>query len=309
VSRSSGPSLIHQVLLYQDAQQFLAAVLPFIRGGLDRDEPVLAVTTDVNAKMLRSELGPASDDVQFVDPIRWYDAPGRTMAACHRYVQERRDGHDRVRVVGEPVWAGWNALETAGWKRFEAGLNLAFAAAPAWMICSYDQRILPPEVVADARRTHPELSGGGPSAEYADPTGFCAEMQTDLPPPPDGRFLTTAFDGDPAPVRHFVSSHAATLGLSPRRLDDLVLAVNEVTTNAIRHGAGYGRARLWRDERYVLCDVFDSGQARNGLMGYLLPNPDSEGGHGLWITRQLCDLVEVRTAPSGTTVRLYIRAD
>jgi anti-sigma regulatory factor (Ser/Thr protein kinase) len=307
VSTPSGPSLIHQALLYRDAQQFLAAVLPFIRGGLDRAEPVLAVTTDENSKMLRSELGPASDDVQFVDPVRWYDAPGRTMAACHRYVQERRDGHDRVRVVGEPVWAGWNALETAGWKRFEASINLAFAAAPAWMICSYDQRTLPPEVVADARRTHPELSGGGPSVEYADPTGFCAELQTDLAPPPDGAFLSTAFDGDPAPVRRFVSTQAARLGLPPGRLDDLVLAVNEVTTNAIRHGAGYGQARLWRDDRYVLCEVFDSGHARDGMMGYLPPNPDSEGGHGLWITRQLCDLVEVRTAPTGTTVRLYIR--
>jgi anti-sigma regulatory factor (Ser/Thr protein kinase) len=309
VSKPSGPSLIHQALLYQDAQQFLAAILPFIRAGLDRDEPVLAVTTDANAKMLRSELGPASDAVQFVDPVRWYDAPGRTMAACHRYVRERQDGHDRVRVIGEPVWAGWNALETAGWKRFEASLNLAFAAAPAWMICSYDERTLPPEVVAAARRTHPQLSGGTQSIEYADPTGFCAELQTDLTPPPEGGYLATTFDGDPAPVRRYVSVHAATFGLPAARLDDLVLAVNEVTTNAIRHGAGYGQIRLWRDDRYVICEVSDPGHARDGMMGCLPPNPDSEGGHGLWITRQLCDLVEARALATGTTVRLYIRAD
>jgi hypothetical protein len=37
------------------------------------------------------------------------------------------------------------------------------------------------------------------------------------------------------------------------------------------------------------------------------PSPDSEGGHGMWITRQLCDFVEIRTLTSGTTVRLYIR--
>jgi anti-sigma regulatory factor (Ser/Thr protein kinase) len=309
VTIPSSPSLIHQALLYQDAQQFLAAILPFIRGGLDRDEPVLAVTTDANCEMLRSELGPASGDVQFVDPVRWYDAPGRTLAACHRYVQERRDGHDRVRVIGEPVWAGWNALETAGWKRFEASLNLAFAAAPAWMICSYDQRTLPPEVVADARRTHPELSGGGQNLEYADPTGFFAELQTDLPPPPEGAFVAAAFDGDPAPVRRFVSIQATRLGLPAARLDDLVLAVNEVATNAIRHGAGFGRVLVWRDEKYLLCEVSDPGHARDGLMGYLPPNPDSEGGHGLWITRQLCDLVEVRTLSTGTTVRLYLRTE
>jgi anti-sigma regulatory factor (Ser/Thr protein kinase) len=308
VINPSRPSLIHQALLYRDAQQFLAAMLPFIRDGLDRDEPVLAVTTEANSRMLRGELGASSDGVQFVDPVEWYDAPGRTLAACHRYVQERQDGHDRVRVIGEPVWAGWNTLETAGWKRFEASLNIAFAAAPAWMICSYDQRTLPPEVVADARRTHPQLSGGMTSIEYADPTGFCLELETDLAPPPAGGFVAVSFDGDPTPVRRFASTHAARLGLPAARLDDLVLAVNEVTTNAIRHGAGFGQVRIWRDDRYLLCEVFDSGYSRNGLMGYLPPDPHSEGGHGLWITRQLCDLVEVRTLPTGTTVRLYVRA-
>ena len=156
--------LVHQALLYESPSQFLAGVLPFIRGGLDRREPVLAVTSDANGALLRDELGGTARDVRFIDQYTWYDAPGRTLAACHRYVQARRDGQERVRVIGEPVWAGWNALETAGWKRFEASLNIAFAAAPAWMICSYDQRALPPEVITAARRTHPQFSGGGQSA-------------------------------------------------------------------------------------------------------------------------------------------------
>ncbi|HEV7898630.1 MAG TPA: MEDS domain-containing protein, partial [Planosporangium sp.] len=214
------PSLVHQALLYQDAQQFLAAVLPFITEGLDRDEPVLAVTTETNCDLLRGELGRAAENVRFVEPARWYDAPGRTMAACHRYVQERRDGRERVRVIGEPVWSGWNQLETAGWKRFEAGLNIALAAAPAWMICSYDQRLLAPEVIADARRTHPQLSGGHQNIDYTDPSGFCAEWQLTLPAPPEGSYTTLDFDGDPAPVRRFVVARATALGLPAGRLDD-----------------------------------------------------------------------------------------
>lgn len=301
------PSLIHQALLYSDAQQFLAAILPFIRDGVDRGEPVLAVTSAANAALLRGELGSAAAEVQFIEPSRWYDAPGRALASCYRYVNERRDGHERVRVVGEPVWTGWNPLETAGWKRFEASLNIAFATAPAWMICSYDQTNLPPEVVADARRTHPELSDGRPSVDYTDPTGFVEKLMLELEPAPEGRYVAISFDGDPAPVRRFVPVEAGRLGLPAARLDDLVLAVNEVTTNAIRHGAGYGQVRIWRDDRYLLCEVFDPGQATNGLMGYLPPDPHSEGGHGLWITRQLCDLVETRTSPKGTTVRLYLR--
>jgi anti-sigma regulatory factor (Ser/Thr protein kinase) len=299
------PSLIHQVLLYEGAQQFLGAVLPFVREGLDAGEPVLMVNTEANCSLLREALGKSATDVQFINSTSWYDSPGRTLAACHRYVQERLVGHDRIRVVGEPVWSGWDKLQTAGWKRFEATINIAFAAAPAWMICSYDQRALPAQVLADARRTHPELSGGQQCAEY-EPSGL-SQWQLELTPPPKGGYVAMRFDGDPAPVRHFVAAQGARLGLTARRLDDLILAVNEVATNSIRHGAGHGQVRLWRDDRYVLCEVFDPGQATDKVFGCVPPDPVSEGGHGMWITRQLCDLVEVRAHPRGTTVRLHIR--
>jgi len=244
--------LVHQILLYEDVQHFLDEVLPFVREGIERGEPVLAVTTEVNTSALRDELGRKASDVRFVDPARWYDAPGRTMAACNRYLHEQRDGHDRVRVVGEPVWAGWSTLEISGWKRFEASLNLAFATAPAWMICSYDERALPESVVADARRTHPELSGGGKSLDFADPTGFCTELDTDFEPAPDGRYAALAFDGDPAPVRRFVAPQAANLGLSVSRRDDLVLAANEVTErDPARRGARAGPDLARRPARGV----------------------------------------------------------
>ena len=301
-------ALIHQALLYRDAEQFLAAILPFVRDGVERGDPVLAVTPTANANLLRDALGSAAAGVRFVEPVRWYDAPGRTLAACHRYLQERKDGQERVRVIGEPVWSGWDQLETASWKRFEASLNVAFASSPAWMICSYDQRSVSPEVLADARRTHPQLTDGAQSTDYTDPAGFCTEWQLELPPAPEDTAVMLHFDGDPAPVRRFAVEQATRLGLPTARLDDLMVAVNEVATNAIRHGAGYGQVSMWRDERYVLCEVFDPGHAVDGLAGCLPPNPDSEGGHGLWITRQLCDLVETRTTPGGTTVRLYMRA-
>ena len=32
---------------------------------------------------------------------------------------------------------------------------------------------------------------------------------------------------------------------------------------------------------------------------------DQEGGRGLFLVHQLCDLVQLRSSPSGTTVRLF----
>jgi anti-sigma regulatory factor (Ser/Thr protein kinase) len=301
------PSLVHQALLYDSAQQFLATALPFIRDGLTHGHPVLAVTTDANSALLHERLGSAADRVEFVRPTAWYDAPGRTLAACHRYMHERLDGHACVRVIGEPVWTGRDELETLEWKRFEAMVNVAFARAAAWMICTYDSRVLPAELVADARRTHPELAGAGESnTSYLDPVRFSQEYDHELPPPPDKHEALT-FDSDPAPVRQFVAAHATMLGLAPQRVDDLVLAANEVVTNAIRHGAGHGRARMWRNGRRVLCEVSDPGYARQDLLGVVPPDPAADHGHGLWIARQLCDLIEIRSLRPGTTVRMHMR--
>lgn len=45
-------------------------------------------------------------------------------------------------------------------------------------------------------------------------------------------------------LRHMLTSFAAGSGLSGQRLEDFVLAVNELITNAVRHGGGRGWLRL-----------------------------------------------------------------
>src|SRR5947207_5572316 len=304
-SSSAGSGLIHRALLYGSPQEFLAAVLPFIDEGLHRGEPVLAVTSPDNSSLLREQLGATADDVQFVDQVTWYDSPGRTLAACHRFLREHITGHDRVRLVGEPVWAGRDALETAEWKRFDALVNLAFAETPTSMLCPYDSRTVPAEVVADARRTHPWLDGTR-NESYLDPAAFFAAFDKELPPPaePPARI---GFHGDPGPVRQFVAGQARRLGLPGPQVDDLVFIVNEVSTNAIRHGAGYGHVLVWREGQRLLCEVTDPGEAKGDMFGAIPPDPDSEHGHGLWAARQLCDLLEIRTRQPGTTVRIHMR--
>ena len=38
------------------------------------------------------------------------------------------------------------------------------------------------------------------------------------------------------------------------------------------------------------------------------PPIEQYGGRGLWIVNQLCDLVQIRSAPSGTVVRVHVHA-
>ena len=78
------------------------------------------------------------------------------------------------------------------------------------------------------------------------------------------------------------------------RLPDLVLAVNELATNSMRHGGGRGMLRIWERGRHVLLRGRDRGRIDDPLAGRERPDRSGGGGRGLWIVNHLCDLVQVR---------------
>src|SRR5689334_2601016 len=72
--------------------------------------------------------------------------------------------------------------------------------------------------------------------------------------------LDQAFDGDSLfALRATVAAHGSRAGLSEGRTRDLVLAVHELAANAVRHGAGQGRVRLWTVPDGIRCEVIDGG--------------------------------------------------
>ncbi|WP_171990961.1 sensor histidine kinase [Streptomyces sp. JHA26] len=304
--------LTHQALVYGSDQEFLATTVPFCLEGLERRDAVLAVTTPANIDLLRRALGKASERVEFVDADAWYRTPGRTLGAYHRYVDRhtRTGRHQRVRVIGEPVWHGRDSLETVEWGRYEAAINVAFAPCPAWIICPYDTRVLPEDVVAGARRTHPHLAvaaSSRPSGRYADPTTDDGWHWPPAPVSGEGEEAAMRFGADLSAVRSTVAEAAAGMGLSPDGTRRLVFAVNEVATNAVQHGGGTGHLTVRRAGRRIVCDVTSTGTGRpDWYLGYLPPDPRQRRGHGMWVVRQLCDLLEVHTDQDSTTVRLHI---
>ncbi|WP_432975163.1 ATP-binding protein [Dactylosporangium sp. CA-233914] len=108
------------------------------------------------------------------------------------------------------------------------------------------------------------------------------------------------------PVRHAVSRGAAGAGLSGQRLEDFVLAVNEIVTNAVRHAGGHGTLRMWLAGATLVCEVVDRGAGipRERLNGQGLPPSSAISGRGLWLARHLVDEVTVSTGEAGTIVRL-----
>ena len=112
---------------------------------------------------------------------------------------------------------------------------------------------------------------------------------------------------DLAKLRSCVSGWADRAGLAREARDDFVIAVNEVATNAIKYAPDQGLLRVWNVGEVVVCQLEDSGHIDDPLAGHRQPVAGVKGGLGLWMVNQLCDLVQTRTTPAGTTIRLHAR--
>jgi anti-sigma regulatory factor (Ser/Thr protein kinase) len=301
-------SFRHEALLYSGDDDFLAGTVPFIAAGVDAGEPVLVVVSAQKINWLRKALGAEADAVQFADMADVGANPARIIPAWRDFVDGSGAAGRPMRGIGEPIWAARRAEELVECQRHEALLNAAFATAPAWwLLCPYDTESLPPGVIDEARRTHPYVLDRGSHEANA----WFAHDGSDpfdhaLPEPPisiDGAEFDV--DGLDA-VRGFVAEHAARCGMDAARLEELIVAVNEVATNSLRHGGGQGRVRVWEDGPRFVCEIADSGTLRDQLVGRRRPSTDQERGRGIWLVNHLCDLVQIRSFPTGTVVRLHM---
>lgn len=85
----------------------------------------------------------------------------------------------------------------------------------------------------------------------------------------------------------------------------LSVAAAEVLTNAILYGGGEARLSIWAEGGRIICQVEDAGRGiEDPLVGYRPPGGRT-GGRGLWLARQMVDLLEILPSARGATVRLH----
>lgn len=113
--------------------------------------------------------------------------------------------------------------------------------------------------------------------------------------------LDQEFDsGNLYALRAAVQAHVDQAGLSEDRASDVVLAVHELAANAIAHGAGHGRLRLWDLAGALSCEIADGGTpGTTDSSETVNPWPTVEG-HGLWLVRQVADHLDLNSGPRGT---------
>jgi anti-sigma regulatory factor (Ser/Thr protein kinase) len=298
----------HEALFYRGLAGFVSATLPFIETGMARGEAVLVVTGGERLAKIRAATEP-NDLLRLADMDVVGRNPGLIIAAWADFVDTHASSATTLRGIGEPIHPGREPAELAACQLHEELLNLAFdAATPLWLVCPYDTESLPPTVIEHAHAAHPRVMGSDTqhrAAGYRRPDP-ATMLDRPLPAAP-ADVATLAFSAEMlANLRAYVSTFSVRAGLPAARADDLVTAVNEVTTNSLRHGGGTGELRVWTEPGRIVCEVADRGHIGDPLVGRRPPPAAAVSGRGVWIANQLCDLVQIRSSAAGTAVRLHV---
>ncbi|WP_405910064.1 anti-sigma factor RsbA family regulatory protein [Streptomyces sp. NBC_00828] len=296
----------HPALLYRSDREYLAGTVPFLLDGMAAAEPVAVAAPASRLELIRAELGATAAQVHFVDMTRAGRNPGRIIPSVLRSFADARTA-GRVRIIGEPIWPGRTAVEYPACVQHEALINVAFQGRDVTILCPYDARALPADVIADAHATHPVVIDAGrerASTAYA-LERVLARCNERLLHPPGA--ATVHFDSDALPTsRDFAVREARERGMSDARVQDLALVVAELTTNSVVHGGGSGTLRIWAESEQIVCEVQDNGHLADPLAGRHPVRIEQLGGRGLFLVHFLSDLVRVHTGEDGTTVRSYV---
>jgi anti-sigma regulatory factor (Ser/Thr protein kinase) len=306
--RASPHALEHPAFVYRSLDEFVAYAVPFVRQGVAEGEPVFGVVGPAELDALRSAT--RTNGVHLEDTTIWHPVPATRLRAFHRYVTESLEqGAEHVRLMGEPLWPDGPPGSALEWARYESVLNDVLAPFPVTLVCTYDGSRLRPEIVADAGRTHPVVSTNGttgPSADFEDPSSLLARWTPRLTPiPTDAASMSPPFE--PAASRAFVRDRAALAAVAEPRSMDLALAASEILANAAAHGAGPTALRTWADGGYFVCQIDDAGSGlADPFAGYRPPGTEQRAGRGLWLARQVVDLMQIAPGPRGTSVRFQV---
>ena len=296
----------HAAVLYRTAEDYAAVMLDFIRSGLTAGEPVLVASTAAHAAGLRAGLDRRGAQVELADLTAGGANPGRVLSMLRMFACDHPGR--AMRCVLDQSWPGRPPEEIAEAMRHERLAAMALAGTGLRLLCAYDSR-LDPGLLGAAETAHPVVVRDGrwcPSRSFAGRDREAGRDDRLSRPPPSAARL--AFRDDQAAVRRFVSAEALRAGLPEHRTRDLVIAAAELAANTLMHTDGPGTLVMWATTAEVICQVSDCGRITDPLAGTLRPDPAATTRHrGLWLVHQVGDLVQIRSGPAGTTVRVHMR--
>ena len=302
----------HQVAPYDGDRAFLEFAVPFCQDGIKEGEPVLAITTQANLEQLGAALGDRSGLLDYGESAYLGRRAHERIAAYLRYWRRhRRDTpHGRVRVLSEPIWTGRSTRERIAWHRMEACLNVLLEGTDIWMLCPYDLRTSGGDVLDNALRTHPHLLGGdhgpAPNGSFAGAETFIQRCDAAVSPQVPPRGTPVAILTSLATLREYTTERAGELGLYGERAELLTVAANEISLYLSMGEQDPVTVRIWDRFGAITCEIRRRGErAIDPFSGYRPPGAQYAPGDGVWLARQLCESLDIRSGGGSCVVQLH----
>ena len=297
----------HEAFLWHDADDFTRTMVPFLEEGLAAGEPTMVAVLPEHIGWLRDALGTQAKQIDFVDMQELGRNPARIIPAWQHFLDEKAGRRKPVRGIGEPIWPGRRPEELLECQLHEALLNVAVdPELPFWLVCPYDAEQLGGAVVDEAYRSHPvivEADAYQGSAAYAGRAHVDSLFSTELSDS-DGRVQSVPFSrSDVRRLRHYLRLELHVAGLDAHAVEDLTDVVLRLVVSSLHRGSEDGTVKVWSSREAVVCEVADGAPTHDPLAGRRAPS--EEDHDALWLANQTCDLVQLRSTPTGTAVRLH----
>lgn len=180
----------HLCLIYESREEQLAAVIPFIRMGLERNEQCVYIVDENTAQTVLDAMRAEGVDADFAVESgalkvitkreaylsEGYFDPDLMIQFLKEAVNSaKKAGFKALRATGEMTWALGSEAGVERLIEYEAKLNYIFPENDILAVCQYNRNRFKPEIIIDIIRTHPLVIYGSIICEnfyYVPPDEF-----------------------------------------------------------------------------------------------------------------------------------------
>jgi anti-sigma regulatory factor (Ser/Thr protein kinase) len=307
----------HLAVIYHDADDLVATITPLLDAAVTRGDLVWAAVDHPLREAVERHLGDRARKVVFGEPARPYTYSGQTTAALRaERLRELGDGDRAALILSDSTTVGGSGPRSSApdyWSVVDASCNLALAGLPVTLICLCAAADVSDDTDRYLHWNHPELfvgSDASPNPRYRSPEQVLASVPAPPAPPLGPPSEQATFTGATAlrGVRVATRRHGEEAGLSDEQVDGLVLAIGELVSNSVEHGAGHGTLSWWTRPGRIVAQIHDVGHMTSTTPGLRRPDVRSTRGRGVWLARQLSDVLHIWSGADGTHVRLELGA-
>ncbi|WP_435181932.1 MEDS domain-containing protein [Halorussus sp. AFM4] len=161
----------HFALVYEDREEQFAAVIPFVRQGLERGERCMYIADENSRTEVLDEMRDRGIDVDAALESGALSVhtkrdtycrggsfdPDDMIAFLEDAIDEAREEYEALRVTGEMTWVFGPDPDIDDLVEYEGKLNDLLPSEDGIALCQYNRNRFPAEVLRDIVRTHPHL--------------------------------------------------------------------------------------------------------------------------------------------------------